>query len=192
MSRQPSPKADDAADNCYVALSEGPLDVAAIMQRVRSPKAGANVLFAGSTRDNFNGRAVATLRYAAYEPRALQTMRSIAAGILIKHSLTGIAIVHRLGPVPIGEDSVLIAVSAPHRKEAWLAGEECLEQVKERVEVWKQEVFEPAAADSTANGNEAKDAKEGESVWRANKDATLGMPTVVPVVPVPEVPSTGA
>ena len=112
---------------------------------------------------------MATLRYAAYQPRALQSMRDIAAGIRSKHGLTAIAIVHRLGPVPIGEDSVLIAVSAPHRKAAWTAGEECLERVKERVEIWKQEVFEPTA-DAAA---------EGESVWRANSDATLGLPTVV-------------
>ncbi|EPE03924.1 molybdenum cofactor synthesis protein 2b [Ophiostoma piceae UAMH 11346] len=176
MARQPSPKADAPTDACHVALSEEPLDVAAIMQRVRSPKAGANVLFAGSTRDSFDGRAVATLRYAAYQPRALQSMRDIAASIRLKHNLTAIAIVHRLGPVPIGEDSVLIAVSAPHRKAAWTAGEECLERVKERVEIWKQEVFEPTADAAKAEGTKSE---EGESVWRANKDATLGMPTVV-------------
>ncbi|EFX02139.1 molybdopterin synthase large subunit [Grosmannia clavigera kw1407] len=128
-------------EGCYVDLAEGPLDVNAVLARVRSPKAGANVLFSGSTRDNFQGRAVATLCYSAYRPRALRSMREIAADIRTRHGLLSVAIVHRLGPVPIGEDSVLIAVSAPHRKAAWQAGEECLERVKERVEIWKQEVF---------------------------------------------------
>lgn len=77
-----------------------------------------------------------------------------------KNTLKSIAIIHRLGPVPIGEESILIAVSAPHRKEAWLAGEECLEQVKARAEIWKLERF---------------DGEDGEEVWRANRDGAVGV-----------------
>ena len=86
-------------------------------------------------------------------------MIDIAMEIESKHELNGIAIVHRLGVVPIGEESVLIAVSSPHRQAAWKAGEETLELVKERVEVWKKEEF----------GGE-----EG-GVWRANRDGAAGV-----------------
>lgn len=84
-------------------------------------------------------------------------MLSIARELLTKHQLKGIAMVHRLGVVPVGEESILIAVSAPHRQAAWRAGEEALEACKDRVEVWKLEEFE-----------------EGEGVWRANRDGQVG------------------
>ncbi|PSR77261.1 Molybdopterin biosynthesis MoaE [Coniella lustricola] len=173
----------------YVALTHGHLDAKDIMDRVRSPEAGAIVLFAGTTRNNFNARAVKDLTYTAYAPLALQTLQNIATKLLStsflctttssnnpaddttnastpatpsKSTLKAIAIIHRLGPVPIGEESILIAVSAPHRKEAWLAGEECLEQVKERAEIWKLERFD------------AQDGR-GEEVWRANRDGAAGV-----------------
>lgn len=82
---------------------------------------------------------------------------AIAKATLAKHSLKGVAIAHRLGVVPIGEESILIAVSAPHRQAAWRAGEEALEDCKARVEVWKREEF------------------EGEGgIWRANRDGISG------------------
>lgn len=87
-------------------------------------------------------------------------MLSIARAIRAQHGLVAIAITHRLGRVDVGEESVLIAVSAPHRKAGWEAGEECLERVKERVEIWKEEWF------------------EGGGVWRANRDGAEGVPVV--------------
>lgn len=99
------------------------------------------------------------LQYTSYEPRALQTMIGICKSIQEKHSLTAIAMIHRLGTVPIGEESILIAVSSPHRQAAWRAGEEALEVCKEKVEVWKKEEF----------GGE-----EG-GVWRANRDGAVGV-----------------
>lgn len=84
-------------------------------------------------------------------------MLGITQSVLQKHSLKGIAMIHRLGTVPIGEESILIAVSAPHRQAAWRAGEEALEECKSKVEVWKREEF------------------EGEGgVWRANRDGAVG------------------
>src|SRR6516225_1028321 len=96
--------------------------------------------------------------YSAYNKLALRTMVKIARDILAKHSLKAIAMVHRLGVVQIGEESILIAVSSPHRQAAWRAGEEALEECKEKVEVWKLEEF----------GGE-----EG-GVWRANRDGVAG------------------
>jgi molybdopterin synthase catalytic subunit len=165
-------------DNCHVALTNNHLNVQQVMDKVRSPAAGAIVLFAGipsflrtihyrlfsathpasgTTRDNFAGKPVKELQYTAYNPLALRTMLTIARTASAAHSLQGVCVVHRLGTVPIGEESILIAVSAPHRQAAWRAGEEVLEECKRRVEVWKREEF------------------EGEGgVWRANRDGAVG------------------
>ncbi|RYP64831.1 hypothetical protein DL769_006506 [Monosporascus sp. CRB-8-3] len=144
-------------DGCHVALTHDHLNVQSIMDRVRSPQAGAIVLFAGTTRDNFGGKPVKELQYSAYGQLALRTMLSICKAIKEKHSLKAIAMIHRLGTVPIGEESILIAVSSPHRQAAWKAGEEALEECKARVEVWKREEFEGE-----------------EGVWRANRDGIMG------------------
>ncbi|KAK3990286.1 Molybdopterin synthase catalytic subunit [Cladorrhinum sp. PSN332] len=143
--------------NIYVALTPSPLNPLTILNKVRSPSAGAIVLFAGTTRDTFDNQAVSHLSYQAYVPLALRTMLSIAAAIKEKHDLKGIAMIHRLGPVPIGEESILVAVSSPHRQAAWRAGEEALEECKDKVEVWKREEF-----------------VGGEGVWRANRDGKRG------------------
>lgn len=86
-------------------------------------------------------------------------MSNIARNLKAKHDLNGIAMIHRLGVVPIAEESILIAVSSPHRQAAWRAGEEALEECKEKVEVWKLEEF----------GGE-----EG-GIWRANRDGQMGV-----------------
>ncbi|KAL1866469.1 hypothetical protein Daus18300_006704 [Diaporthe australafricana] len=143
----------------YVALTHSSLDAKAIMDKVRSPGAGAIVLFAGTTRDSFGGRAVRDLAYESYAPLALRTLLEISRGVAARHGLKGAAVVHRLGVVPVGEESVLIAVSSPHRQAAWRAGEECLEEVKARAEIWKLETFE--------------DDRTG--VWRANRDGAVGV-----------------
>ncbi|RFU33689.1 hypothetical protein B7463_g2667, partial [Scytalidium lignicola] len=144
-------------DNCYVALTHDHLDVKYTMDLVRSPKAGAIVIFAGTTRDNFSGKPVKELQYTSYEPRALKTMLSICKDVVQKHGITSIAMIHRLGVVPIGEESILIAVSSPHRQAGWRAGEEALEECKAKAEIWKKEEF------------------EGEGgVWRANRDGAQG------------------
>ncbi|EGR52518.1 uncharacterized protein TRIREDRAFT_54508 [Trichoderma reesei QM6a] len=142
---------------CYVALTHDHLDLQQAIDRVRSPAAGAIVLFAGTTRDNFAGKPVKELQYTAYNKLALRTMLSICKDVQAKHGLKGISMIHRLGTVPIGEESILIAVSSPHRQAAWRAGEEALEACKERVEVWKREEFEGE-----------------EGVWRANRDGAVG------------------
>ncbi|RPB01015.1 Molybdopterin biosynthesis MoaE, partial [Choiromyces venosus 120613-1] len=145
-------------ENIHVELTNDPLSITQVMDRIRSPKAGALVLFAGTTRDNFDNKPVAHLAYTAYTPRALATMMSICEEVMQKHGLIGISMVHRVGEVPIGEESVLIAVAGKHRGEAWRGGEEALEMVKERVEIWKMEWFE-----------------DGDGVWRSNRDGKAGV-----------------
>jgi len=145
-------------ENLYVELTHDHLDIASIMNKVRSPKAGAIVFFAGTTRDTFDSKPVKQLQYSSYPPLALNTLLKICKSVKGKHNLTAIAMVHRLGVVPIGEESILIAVSSPHRQAAWRAGEEALEECKEKAEIWKLEEF------------------DGEGgVWRANRDGKAGV-----------------
>ncbi|KAK1057334.1 hypothetical protein LTR74_014242 [Friedmanniomyces endolithicus] len=146
--------------NIYVSLTYNALDATTAMARVKSPKAGAVVLFAGCTRDSFASRPVTHLSYSTYPPLALRSLLSIAKAVHHEYELVGIAITHRLGRVDIGDESVLIAVAAPHRKAGWRAGEECLERVKARVEIWKEEWFEDGG------------------VWRSNRDGQAGVPVV--------------
>lgn len=143
----------------HVSLTHSPLNPLLTMSHVRSPSAGAIVLFAGTTRDTFSDRPVLDLHYQSYIPLALTTLHTIATALKQKHSLQGIAIVHRLGGVPIGEESILIAVSSAHRQAAWRAGEECLEEVKARAEIWKLERF----------------VDDERGVWRANRDGAVGV-----------------
>ncbi|PWY68498.1 Molybdopterin biosynthesis MoaE [Aspergillus sclerotioniger CBS 115572] len=132
---------------------EPPAGVRTALSKISSPNAGANILFLGTTRNSFEDRPVSTLSYTAYPPLALKTLSKIAEDAVTKHGLLGVVIGHRLGDVPIGESSIVIAVSAGHRGAAWRAGEEVLEECKEKAEIWKREVF-----------------VDGEGEWRANRD----------------------
>jgi molybdopterin synthase catalytic subunit len=115
--------------------------------------------FPGTTRDSFADLPVKSLTYQSYVPLALRSLLSIARSVKEKHGLTAISLTHRLGTVPIGEESILVAVSAPHRQAGWRGGEEALELCKEKVEIWKLEEFE---------GDE-------DAVWRANRDGQMGV-----------------
>ncbi|RAL12202.1 molybdopterin synthase catalytic subunit [Aspergillus homomorphus CBS 101889] len=137
--------------NTHITLTYDPLDANAALAKVSSPQAGANVLFLGTTRDTFGDRAVAQLSYTAYPPLALKTLVKIAENAVQKHGLLGVVIAHRLGDVPIGESSIVIAVSAGHRGAAWRAGEEVLELCKEKAEIWKREVFVDGAGEWREN-----------------------------------------
>ncbi len=123
-------------------LSEEPLSLDRIVDEVRSDDAGAIATFTGTTRVHSRGRTVTHLDYEAYEGMAEQVMEVIADGLRAKYELTAIAIHHRIGRVSIGETSVLIAVSAPHRQDALAACKDAIDELKERVPLWKKEVYE--------------------------------------------------
>ncbi|KAI1936109.1 hypothetical protein LOZ12_003478 [Ophidiomyces ophidiicola] len=144
------------AEHITLELTPQPLQPAAQLAHTRSPAAGANVLFAGTTRDSCDGRPVARLAYESYGPLALRTLAALARAAVDKHGLCAVSIAHRLGPVPVGEESIVIALSAPHRGPAWRAGQELLDDCKRRLEVWKREEF---VGDPP-----------GEGEWRANRD----------------------
>jgi molybdopterin synthase catalytic subunit len=123
-------------------LSEEPLSLDRVVDEVRADEAGAIATFTGTTRVRSRGRTVTHLDYEAYEGMAERVMEEIAAALRERYDLTGIAIHHRVGRVSIGETSVVIAVSAPHRGDALAACKDAIDELKERVPLWKKEVYE--------------------------------------------------
>ena len=123
-------------------LSGRPLSLDAVVAEVADERAGAIATFTGTTRRQSRGRDVVHLDYEAYEGMAEGVMAEIAAELEARYDLCGIAIHHRVGRVGIGETSVVIAVSAPHRADALAACRDAIDTLKERVPLWKKEVYE--------------------------------------------------
>jgi MoaE-MoaD fusion protein len=123
-------------------LSEGSLDLSAAVAEVRSEQAGAIATFVGTTRVQSRGRTVLHLDYEAYPGMAEKVMAEIADDLRRRYDLCAVAIHHRIGRVPIGEPSVVIAVSAPHRQDALAACRDAIDTLKETVPLWKKEVYE--------------------------------------------------
>jgi MoaE-MoaD fusion protein len=123
-------------------LSEEPLDLGAVVAEVTDERAGAIATFLGTTRIESRGRTVIQLEYEAYEGMAEQVMEEIADELQARYDLCRVAIHHRTGRVGIGETSVAIAVSAPHRQDALAACKDAIDTLKERVPLWKKEIYE--------------------------------------------------
>ncbi len=118
----------------HVAIADQPLSADALIARVRDPRAGALVTFHGVTRD------VDELHYEAYTEMALDALRVIAERAVAEHGLCAAAVEHRVGVVPLSEPSVLVAVSAPHRGEAFAGAHAIIDAVKAAAPIWKLEV----------------------------------------------------
>ena len=123
-------------------LSDEPLSLDRVVDEVRSDEAGAIATFTGTTRIHSRDRTVTHLDYEAYEGMAERVMAEIAERLQGRYELCAIAIHHRVGLVGIGETSVVIAVSAPHRQDALAACKDAIDELKERVPLWKKEVYE--------------------------------------------------
>ncbi|MEX0674959.1 MAG: molybdenum cofactor biosynthesis protein MoaE [Gaiellaceae bacterium] len=123
-------------------LSEQPLDLDAAVREARSEDAGAIATFVGTVRRRSRGRTVLHLDYEAYEGMAEQVMAGIAEELKARYELCEVAIHHRVGRVEIGEPSVVVAVSAPHRQDALAACRDAIDTLKETVPLWKKEVYE--------------------------------------------------
>jgi molybdopterin synthase catalytic subunit len=122
-------------------LSDEPLSIEAAVAQVRSASVGAVATFVGTTRARSRGREVLYLDYEAYEGMAEQVMADLAGRLQGRHDLCAVAIHHRVGRVDIGETSVVIAVSAPHRAAAFAACGEAIDELKVSVPLWKKEVY---------------------------------------------------
>jgi molybdopterin synthase catalytic subunit/molybdopterin converting factor small subunit len=123
-------------------LSEEPLELGRAVDEVRVDEAGAIATFTGTTRVTSRGRTVTHLDYEAYEGMAEKVMQEIADELRDRYDLCDVAIHHRVGRVGIGDTSVVIAVSAPHRRDALDACRDAIDTLKERVPLWKKEVYE--------------------------------------------------
>ncbi|HEY3248636.1 MAG TPA: molybdenum cofactor biosynthesis protein MoaE [bacterium] len=126
----------------YSALTSEPIEVNALLERVRHRDAGAVVLFLGTVRDHNYGRSVQYLEYEAYQALALQEMARVASEAQRRWPLLGIAMEHRTGHLQVGDISVAIAVAAGHRREAFEAGKYAIDELKHTVPIWKKEVWE--------------------------------------------------
>ena len=125
-----------------VRITEEPLSLEAAAAEVADERAGGIATFTGTVRRQSRGREVTHLEYEAYAEMAEDVMAKLADELCARHDLCTVAIHHRVGRVEIGEASVVIAVSAPHRQAALTACREAIDTLKETVPLWKKEVYE--------------------------------------------------
>jgi molybdopterin converting factor subunit 1 len=131
----------DDATGCFYALTRQTIDTPAISRQLLRGEDGALVDFEGVVRNNTKGRTTKFLDYECYEPMAVKMMAEIGHKIASSHAIGRIAMVHRLGRLEIGEASVAIVVTAPHRKPAFEAALEGINRLKRIVPIWKKEHF---------------------------------------------------
>lgn len=125
-----------------IKLYDTPLDTQACLDFVASPDVGGEVLFIGTVRNQTKGKRVVRLEFEAYEPMAVAEMQKIAEQAMEKWPIKKMAIHHRTGILQIGEIAVIIAVSTPHRKDAFEACQYGIDTLKQTVPIWKKEIFE--------------------------------------------------
>ena len=163
---------DEETTAPHYCVTEDPLDPQGLADLVRRDESGAVALFYGIVRNHSRGRRVLYLEYDAYPSMALKKMREVADEARCRWQITDIAISHRTGRLEIGETSLLVAVSAAHRKEAFEACHYAVDRIKEIVPVWKKEVWEggeswveghPVNADHVTAAGGLVDAAAGEA-----------------------------
>lgn len=122
-----------------ITLTPNPIDPSRAAEAVRSPDAGAVVTFAGTVRGRTGERETVALEYDAYRPMAEAELERLRAEAVERWRLTGCAIVHRTGRLEVGEVSLVVAVSAPHRRPAFEAAAWLIDAIKQSVPIWKCE-----------------------------------------------------
>jgi molybdopterin synthase catalytic subunit/molybdopterin converting factor small subunit len=123
-------------------VTEAPLSLEAVAAEVADERAGAVATFTGTVRRQSRGREVTHLEYEAYAEMAEDVMARLAGDLEARYDLCSIAIHHRVGRLEVGEASVVIAVSAPHRQDALAACKDAIDRLKETVPLWKKEAYE--------------------------------------------------
>ncbi|ACZ41053.1 molybdopterin biosynthesis MoaE protein [Thermobaculum terrenum ATCC BAA-798] len=125
-----------------IAVTQDPISIDELISSVSHPGAGAIVIFLGVVRDNNEGRKVRYLEYESYEPAAKASMQKICGFAKDKWPGVRISAVHRVGKLNIGDISVAVVASAPHRQEAFAAARFVIDSIKEESPIWKKEIFE--------------------------------------------------
>lgn len=153
-----------SAENSWTALSSQALPVGSVTDWAVRPDCGALVLFNGTTRDHAEGReGVTQLEYEAYEEPTLRCFVEIEQAARQRWPAVGrIALLHRVGVVELGESAVLVAVSAPHRQDAFEAARFCIDTLKETAPIWKRETWKSGSA----WGTDAREIRRIEEVSR--------------------------
>ena len=126
----------------HFAITRAPIDTQALARRLARPEDGAVVTFDGIVRNNTRGRATRFLEYDCYQAMALEMIAELGRELAARDGIGRVGIVHRIGRMEIGESSVVIVVTAPHRKPAFEAAFEAINRLKRTVPIWKKEFFE--------------------------------------------------
>jgi molybdopterin synthase catalytic subunit len=119
---------------------DAPMSVRDVESLVSGPDAGAVVTFSGDVRDHDHGRSVARLEYEGH-PTAAHVLAQVAQAVAERHDVIAVAVMHRVGPLAIGDSALVAAVSSAHRKEAFAACADLVDEVKAHLPVWKHQVF---------------------------------------------------
>src|SRR5438128_1270907 len=130
------------ASNVMIDLVDHPIDTASLLNQVNSPAAGAVVLFLGTVREMTGGRRTVALDYECYGDMARKKLAELEAEALRRWPIVECAIVHRLGRLELAEASVAVAVSTPHRQDAFEAAKWLIDTLKKEVPIWKKENWE--------------------------------------------------
>ncbi len=120
-------------------LTDQPIDTAALVAAVMRPSDGAYVLFEGVVRNHHDGRAVESIFYDAYRPMAEKEIARISSAVQGEWPGVAVAVVHRLGLLRVGDSSIAIVCSSPHRGEAFAASRALIDRIKQTVPIWKKE-----------------------------------------------------
>lgn len=127
------------------AITTDPIDAEQVRQQVLGPRSGAVLVFHGTVRNHTADRRVQHLEYEAYAPMAIAQMEKIGTEVQAAFAIEAIACTHRIGRLEIGDDAMVVAVAAPHRRAALDATARFIERLKEDVPIWKKEHFEGGA-----------------------------------------------
>jgi molybdopterin synthase catalytic subunit len=159
-------------------VTREPLDPQRLVDLVRRDESGAVALFYGVVRNHSHGRRVLRLEYDAYPSMAVKKMRQVAEEARSRWQITDMAISHRTGPLEVGETSLLVAVSAAHRREAFEACHYAVDRIKEIVPIWKKEVWEDG--ESWAGGQPVSKPHDSGSTRPARPAGGLARPSSRP------------
>lgn len=147
----------------FASVCTDPIDTNEVLTRIGSDQDGATLLFLGVVRDHADGRPVSGMRYDAYEEMATPVLLGIAQEAADRTGSDRIAVVHRFGELSIGDVSVAIAVSTPHRAEAYDASRYVIEEIKKRLPVWKKEHYTDGGSEWVAGTVPPGTASQGTS-----------------------------
>jgi molybdopterin synthase catalytic subunit len=138
-----------------ITLTHDPIDYHALTESVRSPGAGAVVLFLGTVRELTAGRRTVALDYEGYPEMATRTLEELAAKARSQWPIERLAVIHRLGHLGLGDISVAVAVSCAHRRQAFEAGQFLIDELKASVPIWKKENWDDGSTEWVHPGAES-------------------------------------